>query len=244
MKEYACQRGQFLRDVNEHALSVIRDEGVDRHLRFRKPGTSCYGFDILTFPGHLLITGDCASYLFRRLEDMFEFFRTAHQRDPDGLGINPQYWSEKLLATDCNGRRGGAATEFSKEKFEANIKRWFDEHFEEEIKNDASLDEGDWDYEEDAEQRAKHVAERKARREAIWDAIVSDILDHTDDPHQAAQAAYEFEHDGFNFQDFYEVDNTEYTFHFIWCAYAIAWGIKRYDEAKAVPQPIPEEVSP
>ncbi|CAN7644140.1 hypothetical protein [Paraburkholderia terricola] len=236
MKEYSCAKEQFLRDVGAHELTVLRDDGVDRHLRFRKPGTWCYGFDLITWSGHLLITGDCGSFLFRRLEDMFEFFRT-DRKPKDELHINPQYWSEKLIATDCNGRRGGAATEFSKEKFETNIKRWFDEHFEEEIKNDASLDEADWNYEEDGEQRALKVAERKACREAIWDAIVSDILYHTDNPHQAEQAAYDFEHAGFNFQDFYEVDNTEYTFHFIWCAYAVAWGINRYDEAKAVPVP-------
>ncbi|CAE6900795.1 hypothetical protein [Paraburkholderia domus] len=243
MKEYACPKEQFLRDVGEHVLTVLRDDGVDRHLRFRKPGTGCYGFDLITWGGHLLITGDCGSFLFRRLHDMFEFFRCDQRREPDGLGINPQYWSEKLLATDCNGRRGGAATEFSKEKFEANIKRWFDDSFEEEIKSDASLDEGDWDYEEDAEQRAKHVAERKARRDAIWAEIESDVLSHSDNEHRAEQAAYDFEHDGFNFQDFYEVDNTEYTFHFIWCAYAIAWGIKRYDETKAPAAQQTSEVS-
>ncbi|MFM0163851.1 hypothetical protein PQR39_25990 [Paraburkholderia sediminicola] len=244
MREYACPKEQFLRDVSEHVLTVLRDDGADRHLRFRKPGTSCYGFDLITWPGHLLITGDCGSFLFQRLEDMFQFFRSGQARDPDGLGINPQNWSEKLLATDCRGARGGAAKKFSEEKFKASIKRWFDEHFEEEIQNDASLDEADWNYEEDAEQRAKNVAERKVRRDAIWAEIESDVLCHSDNEHQAAQAAYDFEHDGFSFQDFIEVDNTDYTFHFIWCTYAVVWGIKRYDEAKAVPQPIPEEVSP
>lgn len=235
MKEYACPKEQFLRDVGEHVLTVLRDDGVDRHLRFREPGTSCYGFDLITWGGHLLITGDCGSFLFRRLEDMFEFFRS--DREPkDELHLNPQYWSEKLLATDCNGRRGGAATEFSKEKFEASIKRWFDEHFEEEIREDAEPDE------ESGFHDSMSIATRKARRDAIWAEIESDVLAHSDNEHQAAQAAYDFEHDGFNFQDFYEVDNTEYTFHFIWCAYAIAWGIKRYDEAKALAAQQPSEV--
>jgi hypothetical protein len=62
MKEYTCPKEQFLRDVSEHVLTVLRDDGADRHLRFRKPGTGCYGFDLLTWPGHLLITGDCGSY--------------------------------------------------------------------------------------------------------------------------------------------------------------------------------------
>ena len=234
MKEYACPKETFLRDVAEHGLTVLRDDGVERHLRFCKPGTYCYGFDLITFPGHLLVTGDCGSFLFQRLDDMFQFFRT-DRKPADNLHINPMYWSEKLRATDCSGARGGAAKKFSQETFEANIKRWFDERFEEEIENDASTDESDWDYEEYAEQRAKNVAKRKARREAIWAAVESEVIYHSDNEHLAAQAAYDFEHDGFRFQDFYEVDNTEYTFHFIWCAYAIAWGIKRYDEAKAAP---------
>lgn len=230
MKEYACPKEQFLRDVGEHQLTVLRDAAVNRHLRFRKPGTGCYGFDLITWPGHLLITGDCGSFLFQRLEDMFEFFRT-DRKPTDELHINPQYWSEKLIATDCNGRRGGAAVEFSKEKFEANIKRWFDDHFEEEIREDAEPDE------DSSSHNSASVAIRKARRAAIWAEIKSDVLQHSDNEHRAAQAAYDFEHDGFSFQDFYEVDNTEYAFHFIWCAYAIAWGIRQYDVAKAPTAP-------
>lgn len=237
MKEYACPKDQFLRDVGEHCMTVLRDDGIERHLRFRKPGTGCYGFDLLTFPGHLLITGDCGSYLFRRLEDMFEFFRT-DRKPADELHINPQYWSEKLLATDCSGSRGGAAKEFSKEKFEASIKRWFDEHFEEEIREDVNPDE------ETSSHNSASIALRKARRDETWSEIVSSVLRCSDNEHEALGAAMDFEHLGFRFQDFYEVDNRDYTFHFIWCAYAIAWGIKRYDEAKATPIPDETAVTP
>lgn len=238
MREYACPKEQFLRDVGEHELTVLRDDGVERHLRFRKPGTSCYGFDLITWPGHLLITGDCGSFLFRRLEDMFEFFRCDLKRDPEGLGINPQYWSEKLLATDCNGRRGGAATEFSKEKFEASVKRWFDDHFENEIAEDAEL------ANDPDNQEPELIAGRKKVRDEIWSEIESRVLNCSDYETEALDAAMSFEHHGFRFQDFYEVDNTDYTFHFIWCAYAIAWGIKRYDEAKTAPMQADAAVTP
>jgi hypothetical protein len=42
-------------------------------------------------------------------------------------------------------------------------------------------------------------------------------------------------HEGlqFHFQDLWESNFERYTFHFIWCCYAIAWGIKTYDESKA-----------
>jgi hypothetical protein len=225
--EYSCPREQFLRDVSDLRMTVLRDDGADRHIQFEKPGTSCYHFDLLTWPGHLLITGDCGSFLFRRLHDMFEFFRGGQQQDPDGIGINPQYWSEKLLATDCGGSHGGAAKEYSKEKFEASIKRWFDERFEEEIREDADPDEEWPGYD------AKGIAERKVRRDEIWSEIQSSVLQCSDSEHEALEAAMDFEHHGFRFVDFYEVDNRDYTFHFIWCAYAIAWGMKQYDAAKA-----------
>lgn len=164
MKEYACPKEQFLRDVSEHVLTVLRDDGVERHLRFRKPGTYCYGFDLLTFPGHLLITGDCGSFLFRRLDDMFQFFRA--DREPvNELHINPQYWSEKLQATDCNGARGGAARKYAKEVFEENVRRLFDQHFEDEIRDEADPDA---DFGDDPAALVK----RKARRDLVGDQIL------------------------------------------------------------------------
>ncbi len=36
----------------------------------------------------------------------------------------------------------------------------------------------------------------------------------------------------FSIDDCWEWGCKEYTFHFLWCCYAIAWGIKTYDESK------------
>jgi len=46
------------------------------------------------------------------------------------------------------------------------------------------------------------------------------------------RAGVEFEHDGFRFEDFWEIDCHDYTYSFVWCCYAIAWGIQVYDAAK------------
>ncbi len=67
---------EFLKDVSAHVMRVIRDDGAHRHLRFAAPTSSIYWFDVITYPGELVITGDCGTYVFRRLPDMFEFFRT------------------------------------------------------------------------------------------------------------------------------------------------------------------------
>lgn len=56
----------FLREVSQHSMTVIRDDGVNRHLRFRRPETNCMGFDLITWAGHLCYTGDMGTYVFSR----------------------------------------------------------------------------------------------------------------------------------------------------------------------------------
>lgn len=76
--------------TRNHQMTVLRDDGLYRHIRFAKPGTGIWRFDLVTWPGHLVITGDLEDFHFARIPDMFEFFR-----NPVGY-INPHYWAEKL----------------------------------------------------------------------------------------------------------------------------------------------------
>ncbi len=195
----------FLDNVREHKITVLRDKGVDRHLRFRNPGTIYYGFDIITWSGHLCITGDCGTFVFRRTEDMFDFFRLepseCNYRKEHTLHINPGYWHEKVLAEE---RRGGCK-KYSKEIFESEIKRWFD----------------DW---------AENISEDRKTR--AWSEVEEDVLSYSENEHSAMEAALDFiVRDECIFQDFWEVDLNEYTFDYIWCLYAIVWGISEYDQA-------------
>ncbi len=53
---------------------------------------------------------------------------------------------------------------------------------------------------------------------------------------RAYDAAMVFKSDAvpdFEFRDCWEWRCRTFTFHFIWCCYAIAWGVKTYDESKA-----------
>ena len=88
---YAQSRRRFLAEVGDHVMTVLHDDGLYRHIRFAKPGTGIYRFDLVTWPGHLSITGDLESFTFRRVEDMFDFFAS-------GADINPGYWGEKVIA--------------------------------------------------------------------------------------------------------------------------------------------------
>lgn len=217
-----CSEAEFLRNVAQHEMQIIRDEDVYRHLRFKQPGAINRYFDLLTWPGHLCYTGDMGTFVFTRIKDMFEFFRTDREyakRDGRRLYINPDYWAEKLIAAD-DRRGGGSATQFSEDKFRRVIN----------------------------EQRIKWI--RDARRERtldadsrrdLWESIERDVFDRLDD--DGGQVAYVAARDFqwwpsrpgervYQFEELWDYDLTEYTHRYLWCCYALAWGIERYDDAK------------
>lgn len=202
---YDCTEERFLSDVEEHEISIIRDDGVNRHVRFQRPGSWSYKFDLITWPGHLCITGDCGTYVFSRINDMFEFFRTEQSyRDahPENkLFINTGYWGEKLLSI-C---RQGGYQEFDEEEFD-------EEAFRERI--------------------AVYTSDNDSLPEGLQEEIDAWVLSEIDNGGEAAYAAaYNFEYEGFQFVDFFDGGGTEkYTFHYVWCLYAIAWGIQKYDK--------------
>lgn len=90
MKDYEPTQEQFDKDMASWTMEALRDDGLYRHLRFRLAGGGFRWFDIVTWPDRLVITGDCETFTFTRLEDMFEFFRSSGSR------INPGYWQEKI----------------------------------------------------------------------------------------------------------------------------------------------------
>ncbi len=207
-----CTEELFFRDIEKHSMTIIRDDGAYRHIRFSRGSSSVYQFDFITWPGYLCYCGDMGTYVFRRLEDMFEFFRTDRKYAAERghrLSINLGYWSEKLVAVD-GGRRNGSAKEFSPEKFERIVKEQL----------------GEWL----SESELDAVGCRELR-----EAVEEDVLRHVDDGEYAAyHAAHHFQHGRYQFHDFFfEHDFTEYTFHFVWCCYALAWGIQQYDDSKA-----------
>jgi hypothetical protein len=205
-----CDQQRFERDVADHVMTIVRDDGIDRHIKFREPGNSCYWFEILTWPGALCIRGDCGTYVFSRLPDMFEFFRE-RGKDPSKLYINPGYWCEKLQAVDCNGYGKGDAKRFSAERFRERVKERVEQYLE------------------DKEISADRIAE-------LWETIDGEVLDHVYDG--AGQVAfhylYQFHDSDFPrlFEDCCEWNCDEYEFGFMWNLYAIAWAIRQYDADK------------
>lgn len=94
--------------VRPHEMTILHDDGLYRHLRFKSPDRSSYWFELITWPGCLTVRGDFGdAFTFARVTDMFEFFR--------GRQINPVYWSEKV-----DGGRGRTTT-YSEDLFRRSV---------------------------------------------------------------------------------------------------------------------------
>lgn len=158
------------------------------------------------------------TFVFRRLQDMFEFFRTDreyNQQKGRQLSINLGYWAEKVEAADKHD----------------GLKRFDEELFDHAVKHDLMA----WirDYFSDT---------TKEERRELWEAVLSDVIgaESSSSGVYKQVAVSDFSHKVndtvgyFSFQDFWDHDTSSYSYRFQWCCYAIAWGIQMYDDAKAV----------
>jgi hypothetical protein len=87
---------QFLASVGGHVMTIEHDMAPMRTILFKNPTTFNRYFRITTWHHALCISGDMGCFVFSRLPDMFEFFRVRNGE----TGINPGYWSEKLIADE------------------------------------------------------------------------------------------------------------------------------------------------
>lgn len=214
----------FLKEVSKHAMTVLLDNGIYRHVRFKQPGSSVAWFDIVTWPGFLTYAGDMGTFVFSRLDDMFRFFRT--DRRDEKLGINLSYWGEKLEAVDRDGRTS-SHRRFSEDRLR--------EHVEDAIKT--WVEECDEPYDASEEEI---LAARKSFEDELRQAIEDDVYYYFDEgEHEARKAVRDFSRtvggSCYEFSDPWEWKCEDYTYRFVWCCYAIAWAIKNYDAVIAKP---------
>lgn len=203
MINYEPTKDSFDKDVANWSMETLLDNGLYRHLRFRMKTGGFRWFDIVTWPGKLVITGDCETFTFARLEDMFEFFRQGDQR------INPGYWQEKI----CDGRdrtRG-----FDWDRFRAEALATFDAKTEDEA--DAELRaaaredlESELDGTEPDEYGAVQFLREYRYRPGSYQDPVYFQFELCDSP----------------------PDGKGWDFHYIWCCRAIVWAIAQYDAQK------------
>ena len=123
----------FLKDIKNHTMKVIKDDGVYRNIEFSNNGSSICKYSLITWPGYLTIVGDMGDLVFKRLEDMFEFFggHSLKPENPPVAMINPDYWTQKLVAKDKD------PMEFDEAKAEAFVEDYLkDSEFTDEEKAD------------------------------------------------------------------------------------------------------------
>lgn len=239
MTDYAASAARFAADTRGHEMVVLRNDGLYRHLIFREPAHGFYWFELITTPGQLVFSGDGNSYVFRRTEDMFQFFRSGIWRDGTHH-INPGYWSEKLTS----GRE--AATSYSEKLFAEEVAEtltaveddypgvaaaWA-EHVESEF---------NCEYEEEARRALSEFRFGEAHlakcRECTWEfedesctataAKARDHLKQAGDKHSAPVRDLTFE-----FSDMDEVQFQDFDWWFLWACHAILAGIARHDRLR------------
>ncbi|MEN8615532.1 hypothetical protein [Shewanella baltica] len=197
-------RTSFLNDVAEHQLTILKDDGVFRHMVLSQ-GSFEHRFEITTWPQHLCISGDMGCYVFSRVQDMFCFFR----QSGDDWGVNASYWEEKVLA-EC---KTDGTREFDAKEADQRLEQflqWFVE----------GLDPTNEEEAEAINSATNAVKEFTQNREnAEWDVVYR--LNNWDEEDAG----------GMTLDDFWDGWKDRFTYRFIWCCYAIVFAILQYDEA-------------
>lgn len=231
---YAHSKKLFRVDTARHQMTVLRDDGLYRHLRFgNERGVGEYWFELVTWPGALTISGDMGGYTFRRVEDMFTFFRGSRHYS----GINPGYWSEKL--------DGGRVV----------AKEYDEDHFARLVAEDLKEAEEDFpgvtaawekkvtgfvpDYYIGTEHEARQALEEFEFATVFKVSCTCGASDQLDDKssadvwrfvtHGGKDHKATVRREGFWFTDTFEWDLTDWSYSFLWCCHAIVWGIDQYD---------------
>jgi hypothetical protein len=203
--------------TRNHQMTIIRDDGLYRHIRFKEPGTGIWWFDLVTWPGHLVVTGDIEDFHFARIDDMFQFFRK-----PPGY-INASYWSEKL--------RGPVDPKVYQPEI---AKRMVFEEFWERRGEHPGQAAAIWralryqvlDDETLCSEESVHRALSGFRyRLSIPVEPESDFVPQLIPRRHSVL---------YQFSDTWEWDLRDYDWHFLVSLHAIVWGISQYDKAKSL----------
>lgn len=217
----------FARDAPGLQMRVLLDQGVHRHLQFRRPSRAFDSwFDLISFPGGLTISGCRESWTFRRTYDMFGFFRA------DNYRVDPQYFAQKLDAPD------GTAEEYSKEALLADLTDAVDQWQEgdeerllgylNELREHAQAKRA-WTvtgYSGEPTRPEQPLTARGLRAQIR----LADSLGNLEHEPGARDLLSELEELGV-VSSTWEWNLKDYQLDFLWSVQAICWGIHQYDNA-------------
>lgn len=240
---------RFTRETANHQLEILHDDGLYRHLSFREPGTGVYWFELITTPGSLTFQGDGTAFTFRRLRDMFEFFRDSSH--PPKYRINPYYWAEKVVSQHARGYQ--CLQEYSEELFNELVAEALKEAEEEHPGVTATwklaTDDGVWStYDTTTEQGAREALSQftferltttctcgmSAEHDDTSEAVVWKVRHQRNYRADSRAHSVATEHGKtFQFTDTWEWDLCDWSWWYLWACHAIVWGISQYDTEHA-----------
>lgn len=198
-------KSRFLSAVRHHEMTILQDDGLYRHIGFSKPHSSAYRFSLVTWPGYLVIAGDCDDYIFARTRDMFSFFRFAGPDYDKTDRTNVGYWAEKVTSQSS---RAGLMV-FSESLYQQAVISDFRNYT-----------------------AGMPPADKKVIWSEIREDLLYSLPETT---HDAIERTSSFRcplTQELPFGDFWEHGLSEYSFGFKWACHAVQWGIKQYDLAK------------
>jgi hypothetical protein len=193
----------FARDTAEHEMTILHDDGLYRHIRFERKDSSGYWFSLTSWPQKLAVNGSVGTYVFSRMEDMFEFIRTSCS-----TGVpNHTYWDEKIVAA------GEPAITYSMDLLEKEVAEYFVETEAE--KHWPGVTEA-WN-----EKVNGFLAEYDTTNEHGARHALHDFTYKPDDAPDGGEP--------FQFYDTQDWTLQDYDWKYLWCCHAAMWGISQYD---------------
>ncbi|MFD4320504.1 hypothetical protein [Streptomyces sp. NPDC058548] len=113
-RQMAEAEERFASEADGARMTVVKDDGVHRHLSFQFPKASWGPCEVVTWPGALTLRGGLGCWSFTRDEDMFSFFRPS----PNATRVNPTYWAEKLVPGS-----GSRVKEYAEDRARAYVRQ-------------------------------------------------------------------------------------------------------------------------
>lgn len=252
MSDYPEIAARFAR----HAVTVLHEDGLYRHLRFEGDADSPFGrypFELITWPYNLVVkAGWTFHFDIDATPDMFDLFRKTARTGE----INPGYWSEKvragrdeiedysidLLKKEINETVGYWTDEMGPDSFitAKQLRRAVNKHF---FEDDADYN---VEYEEEAH-RALHDFQAGDHNKATcqcgavkaheyytvvaeWRRQHLSTLPHDHD--EGVDPAPIAHDSGYQFYDWHEWRLKDFTPGFLHCCHAIRHGIDLWDAAR------------
>lgn len=195
------------RSTAGHELSIVRDDGLYRHMRWAHPESHMYEVELVTWPGGMAVRGD--------IHDGYVFHLNVPGEQPDILAHfrgepDPATWASMLtVPREC-------VTWYS-----AEILR---RHIEGAVEDAIELDEEPEELREAVEEGLlTALTGNEDEQNTRWDAAEHEEADRT--------LLDQFEYEGFCFEDTYEWDLQDWSPWYMWACHAIRAIIRAYDEA-------------